>query len=67
VHIMHVAGETVAGRRSGIVSPEFVPFAEAVKDPAAYESWSRFCLENLDRLLSNAAVSRAAVLERVMG
>jgi predicted NUDIX family phosphoesterase len=57
VHIMHVANENVAGRRSGIVGPEFVPFDEAVKDTSAYESWSRFCLEKLDLLLSRAAVS----------
>jgi hypothetical protein len=44
---MHVAEENVAGRRSGIVGPEFVPFAEAVKEASACESWSRFCLEQL--------------------
>jgi predicted NUDIX family phosphoesterase len=57
VHVMRVADESVAGRRSGIVSPEFVPIAEAVKDPAGYESWSRFCLESLDVLLSRAAAA----------
>src|SRR5688500_17816449 len=30
VHVMHVAHETIVGRRSGIVSPEFIPIAEAV-------------------------------------
>jgi predicted NUDIX family phosphoesterase len=55
VHIMHVADETVAGRRSGIVGPEFIPIPEAVKDASGYESWSRFCLEKLDLLLSKAA------------
>ena len=59
VHVMHVTDESVAGRRSGIVSPEFVSFAEAKKDPAAYESWSRFCIENLDLLLAKAAASGA--------
>ena len=54
VHVLHVANEDVAGRRSGIVAPEFVPIAEATKDPAGYESWSRFCLENLDLLLAKA-------------
>ena len=54
VHIMRVANENVAGRRSGIVAPEFVPIVEAVKDAAGYESWSRFCLEQLDLLLSKA-------------
>ena len=63
VHVMHVADESVAGGRSGIVSPEFVSFAEAKKDPAAYESWSRFCIENLDILLAKAAA--AGVAERV--
>ena len=52
VHLMHVANETVVGRRSGIVGPEFIPISEAVKDPSAYESWSRFCLEHLDLLLA---------------
>lgn len=55
VHIMQVASEKVAGRRSGILGPEFVPFSEATKDTSAYESWSRFCLEKLDLLLAKAA------------
>jgi predicted NUDIX family phosphoesterase len=55
VHVMRVENESVAGRRSGIVAPEFVPMAEAARDPSGYESWSRFCLENLDLLLSKAA------------
>jgi predicted NUDIX family phosphoesterase len=57
VHLMHVADNNVAGRRSGISGPEFVPITEAMKDPAAYESWSRFCLEHLEELLSKAAAS----------
>jgi len=57
VHVMQVANENVAGRRSGIVSPEFIPIADAVKDAPSYESWSRFCLENLDVLLAKAATS----------
>jgi predicted NUDIX family phosphoesterase len=61
VHILHVADETVASRRSGIVSPEFIPMAGAVKDPSGYESWSRFCLEHLPSLLSKAATGEAAV------
>jgi predicted NUDIX family phosphoesterase len=55
VHVVHVANEDVAGRRSGIVSPDFTPMDEAVKDLSGYESWSRFCLEHLDLLLSKAA------------
>ena len=66
VHVMQVPDESVAGRRSGIVGPEFVPIAEAVKDLAAYESWSRFCLEHLDLLLSKAAASGVTVSEKVM-
>lgn len=65
VHIMHVANENVAGRRSGIVGPEFVPIVEAMKDPSGYESWSRFCMENLDLLLTKAAASGVMVPERV--
>jgi len=51
VHIVRVPDESVAGGRSGIVGPEFISMAAAKKDLAGYESWSRFCLENLDRLL----------------
>ena len=54
VHIMHVANEKIAGRRSGIVGPEFISIADAVKNAASYESWSRFCLEKLDVLLPKA-------------
>ena len=61
VHVMQVANETVAGRRSGIAGPEFLPIVEALKDPAGYESWSRFCLEHLELLLSKAAASDAGV------
>lgn len=66
VHVMHVASEEIVGRRSGIVSPEFIPVAEAVRDPSGYESWSRFCLENLDSLLSKATASGVRVPERVL-
>jgi predicted NUDIX family phosphoesterase len=55
VHIMHVASEATAGGRSGIVAPEFVPIEQATKEASQYESWSRFCLENLDQLLAKAA------------
>ena len=65
VHIMYAANETVAGRRSGIVGPEFIPILEAVQDPSAYESWSRFCLENLELLLARAAASGVVAPEPV--
>ena len=55
VHIVYVADEAIASGRDGIVGAEFVPISEAVKNPAAYESWSRFCLENLDGLLAQPA------------
>src|SRR4051812_2169744 len=55
VHVMHVADESIVGRRSGIVAPEFVSISEAVKDLSAYESWSRFCLEQINLLLAKAA------------
>lgn len=58
VHVMRVADETVAGHRSGIVSPEFIPIADAVKDLSAYESWSSFCLEHLNTLLEKAGQER---------
>ena len=57
VHVMQVANENVAGRRSGIKSPEFVPIPDAVKDASNYESWSRFCLENMKELLEKAAAA----------
>ncbi len=60
VHIMQVPDEAVAGRRSGIVGPEFVPVPEALNEPAAYESWSRLCLEQIDLLLANAAAKLQA-------
>jgi len=66
VHVMQVARENVAGRRSGIVAPEFIPIADAVSDAAGYESWSRFCLENMAVLLSKAAAAGVAVSERVL-
>jgi predicted NUDIX family phosphoesterase len=66
VHVMHLANESIVGRRSGIVGPEFIPIVEAVRDPSAYESWSRFCLEHLELLLSKAAASGAAAPERIM-
>ena len=64
VHVMRLANENVAGRRSGVVGPEFIPMVDAVKDPSGYESWSRFCLEHLDLLLSKAAASGVTVPER---
>jgi predicted NUDIX family phosphoesterase len=54
VHIMHVQDEAVAGRRSGILAPEFISISTAVKDASIYESWSRFCLENLNALMAKA-------------
>ena len=66
VHIAQVANEDVAGRRSGIVGPEFISMTEAMKDPSRYESWSRFCLESLDLLLSKAAAAGIAVNKEVM-
>ncbi len=61
VHILQVTREDVAGGRSGIQNPEFVPITEALKDPASYESWSRFCLENLPVLLAKAKAAGLAV------
>src|SRR5436190_20619208 len=56
VHNMHAPDETVAGRRSGILAPEFISTSEVLKDLSGYESWSRFCLEHLAALLSKAAL-----------
>jgi predicted NUDIX family phosphoesterase len=58
VHIVQVANEKVVGRRKGILAPEFVPISAAVRNSANYESWSRFCLEKMDILLSKAAGNR---------
>jgi predicted NUDIX family phosphoesterase len=51
VHVLRVPDESVAGRRSGIAGPEFIPMADAVKDPSGYETWSQLCLEHLDGLI----------------
>lgn len=64
VHVVQVSDTDIAGRCVGIVSPEFIPISEALKDTSVYESWSRFCLENVDALLSKASASGTAVLER---
>ncbi len=66
VHVVQVADEAVAGRRSGIVGPEFIPMTDAVKDPAAYESWSRFCLEHLNQLLAKAAAAGVTAPDRLL-
>lgn len=66
VHLMHVENEEVAGRRSGIVGPEFIPIAEAVKNLSGYESWSCFCLEHIETLLAKAAAAGVNVPERVL-
>ena len=58
VHVLPVVNENVAGRRSGIVAPEFIPIVEAVEDPSGYESWSRFCLEHLNVLLSDSTTDK---------
>ena len=63
VHVLQVPDESIVGRRSGIVGPEFVPLAEAVKDLTIYESWSRLCLEQLDVLLAKAADSGVTAAE----
>jgi predicted NUDIX family phosphoesterase len=64
VHVMHVATEAIARGRSGIVGAEFVPIAEATKDPSIYESWSRFCVEKLEVLLAKAAASGVVPAKR---
>jgi predicted NUDIX family phosphoesterase len=64
VHIMQVANQAAAGGRSGIVSPEFIPIADAVADASSYESWSRFCLENMNLLLAKATASGMPDLQR---
>jgi len=60
VHVLEVNNENVAGNRSGILAPEFVPIADATKDLAEYESWSKFCLEQLTVLLDKAAAAGVA-------
>jgi len=66
VHVLRAASEDVAGQDSGIVAPEFIPISEAAKDLDKYESWSRFCVERLDSLLSKAAALGVTLPERVM-
>jgi predicted NUDIX family phosphoesterase len=57
VHVVQVSSEALVGRRDGIVGAEFVPIPAALRDLSAYESWSRFCLENLDALVSKAVAA----------
>src|SRR5947209_4172969 len=64
VHIVEAVNDKIAGRRSGIVNPEFIPIADAVADASSYESWSRFCLENLDLLRAKARDSGLATVPR---
>ncbi|HEY1787641.1 MAG TPA: hypothetical protein VGJ73_05770 [Verrucomicrobiae bacterium] len=54
VHIVRVADESLAYWRHGVVNPEFIPINDAVNDASSYESWSHFCLLNLDDLVSKA-------------
>ncbi|HUA66789.1 MAG TPA: NUDIX domain-containing protein [Alphaproteobacteria bacterium] len=63
VHVVYVADDVIATGRDGIVGAEFIPVSEAAKKPDAYESWSRFCIENLEALL---AKSGAIAPERVV-
>ena len=63
VHIMQVNHENIVGHRSGIVAPEFVPIAEAKKDLAAYESWSKLCLEHIETLLAKAPTESTLIGE----
>ena len=55
VHVVYTDDEAIANGRDGIVGAEFVPVSEAAKNPEGYESWSRFCIENLESLLAKAA------------
>jgi predicted NUDIX family phosphoesterase len=58
VHVVKVTDDTIARPRKGkegVATPLFTPVADAVKDLAAYESWSRFCLERIDLLLATAS------------
>ena len=54
VHVMRVASEKIAGGKTGIKGPKFVPIAEAARKSARYESWSRLCLENMALLMARA-------------
>jgi predicted NUDIX family phosphoesterase len=60
VHIVRVPDESIASAESGIVAPEFVPIADAIKDLSGYESWSRLCLEQINLLLSKASALEIA-------
>jgi len=56
VHIMQVPNENVVGNRKGIRAPEFVPFAKALAERENYESWSRICLDQFEKILALAAI-----------
>lgn len=66
VHVLSTTSEKIVGRRSGIAGPEFIPLTDATKDLVSYESWSRFCLENLEALLVKAAASGVKISEKLV-
>ena len=68
IHIHEVYDIELASQSGGPVklAPEFVSLTEATKELAAYETWSRFCLENLDALRSRAAAAGVAMPERAV-
>lgn len=59
VHVALLENEQAIKRSSGINAPELVTFSEALREPEGYESWSRFCLENLETLLKKAGTHPA--------
>src|SRR5262249_3362692 len=65
VHIFYVPGANRGTRRRGINTPELLPLSEPAQNGAGYESWSRFCLENLDLLLARAAAAGVTAPEKV--
>jgi predicted NUDIX family phosphoesterase len=66
VHIAYAPSEAVAGRRAGILAPEFIPLAEVTDNPERYESWSRLCFEHMTSLLNEAAASGIVIHERLL-
>ncbi|MFN3407654.1 MAG: hypothetical protein ACK45B_01555 [Limisphaerales bacterium] len=66
VHVAQVPDESIVGRRSGILAPEFVPLDQARREAAGCESWSRFCLERVDVLLARAAALGVRPLETAL-
>jgi predicted NUDIX family phosphoesterase len=52
IHILRLERPEVAPREDDIVEPRFLTPEEIRQEPGELETWSRLCLDNLDKLLA---------------